>query len=225
MSEAPDLLHDAAVAWDKHVVTFNMVLARLRAAEAEVERLRMQVVACGVVACSDTEESAAKVRDMHPDYRSVSCNDVARRVDECIALRQRVKELERENAEFRASLIGMHERAEAAEAEVARLQAEMIFDEENETRIVTALEAEVERLKLSVLAHFNEEHLAGDGPEIDRWKAEVKLWQGRSTTSARDAATYEAEVERLRGLILNGTLGDWEDEANRIRALAPEVKP
>jgi hypothetical protein len=38
-------------------------------------------------------------------------------------------------------------------------------------------EAEVERLKLSMLAHFNEEHLAGDGPEIDRWKRKVERLQ------------------------------------------------
>jgi hypothetical protein len=54
---------------------------------ADLERERMRLVACGVVAMSDTPESAAKARDMHPDYRSASCDDVARRVDECIALR------------------------------------------------------------------------------------------------------------------------------------------
>lgn len=35
-------------------------------------------------------------------------------------------------------------------------------------------EAEVERLKASMARHFTEEHLAGDGPEIDRWKALAK---------------------------------------------------
>jgi GTP cyclohydrolase II len=30
---------------------------------------------------------------MHPDYRSASCDDVARRVDECIALRAEVERL------------------------------------------------------------------------------------------------------------------------------------
>ncbi len=32
---------------------------------------------------------------------------------------------------------------------------------------------EVERLKQSMVHHFQREHLAGDGPEIDRWRAEV----------------------------------------------------
>jgi len=53
----------------------------------ELEREIMRLAACGVVAMADTLESSAKVRDMHPSYRSASCDDVARRVDECIELR------------------------------------------------------------------------------------------------------------------------------------------
>lgn len=55
--------------------------------QAELDRERMRLAACGVVALADTPESAAKARDMHPDYRSASCDDVARRVDECMSLR------------------------------------------------------------------------------------------------------------------------------------------
>jgi hypothetical protein len=54
-------------------------------AELEIERIRLD--ACGVVAIADTPESAATVRDMREEYWSASCDDVARRVDECIALR------------------------------------------------------------------------------------------------------------------------------------------
>lgn len=61
---------------------------------AELEREQMRLAACGVVAMSDTPESAGKARDMHPDYRSASCEDVARRVDECMHLRARIAELE-----------------------------------------------------------------------------------------------------------------------------------
>lgn len=53
----------------------------------ELERERMRLVACGVVAMADTPESAARARDMHPDYRSASCDDVARMVDKLIELR------------------------------------------------------------------------------------------------------------------------------------------
>lgn len=70
-------------------------------AENVVERLRMQLVACGVVAMANTPESAARARDMHPDYMSASCQDVMRRVDSEMTLRAerdalavRVKELE-----------------------------------------------------------------------------------------------------------------------------------
>lgn len=56
-------------------------------AAGDVERLRMQLVACGVVALSNTPESAASARDMHPEYMSASCADVMRAVDREMALR------------------------------------------------------------------------------------------------------------------------------------------
>ena len=56
--------------------------------EAECERLRMQLAACGVVALANTPESAAQARQMHPDYMSASCSDVADAVDREMTLRQ-----------------------------------------------------------------------------------------------------------------------------------------
>ena len=80
------------------------------AALAECERLRMQLAACGVVALANTIESAGEARQMHPDYMSASCSDVADAVDREIALRterdqqaQRIGELEgllRDSAEL-----------------------------------------------------------------------------------------------------------------------------
>ena len=71
------------------------------AAATECERLRMQLAACGVVALANTTESAGEARQMHPDYMSASCSDVAGAVDREIALRterdqqaQRIGELE-----------------------------------------------------------------------------------------------------------------------------------
>ena len=61
--------------------------AELRRLHATLERERMRLVACGVVALADTPDSAKHARQMHPDYESASCQDVARRVDECISLR------------------------------------------------------------------------------------------------------------------------------------------
>lgn len=37
---------------------------------------------------------------------------------------------------------------------------------------MSKLRDENQRLKQSMMQHFSEEHLAGDGPEIDRWKAQ-----------------------------------------------------
>ena len=62
-------------------------------ARAELERERMRLVACGVVAMSNTPESAARNREMHADYRSASCDDVASAVDREMALRAEVDAL------------------------------------------------------------------------------------------------------------------------------------
>lgn len=69
------------------VAEIDAAAAELSALRAELETERMRVVACGVVACADTTESAKMARQMHADYQSAACTDVARRVDECIALR------------------------------------------------------------------------------------------------------------------------------------------
>lgn len=63
------------------------LIDRLKKAESELERERMRLAACGVVALADTPESAAQAREMRDEYRSASCDDVARRVDECMTLR------------------------------------------------------------------------------------------------------------------------------------------
>ena len=68
---------------------------------AEVERLRMQLAACGVVALANTPESAAKARDMHPDYMSASCQDVMRVVDREMALRAEVEAMRKDAERYR----------------------------------------------------------------------------------------------------------------------------
>lgn len=56
--------------------------------QLEIERMR--IVACDVVAMSDTPSSAEEARKMLPEYRSAALESVIRRVDECIALRQQL---------------------------------------------------------------------------------------------------------------------------------------
>lgn len=58
--------------------------------QLETERIRL--AACGCVAMANTPESAAKTREMLPQYRSASCDDVAAAVDREMALRQQLSE-------------------------------------------------------------------------------------------------------------------------------------
>ena len=61
------------------------------ALRAELERERMRLVACSVVSKANTPESAARERQMHADYRSPACDDVATAVDREMALRAQVE--------------------------------------------------------------------------------------------------------------------------------------
>lgn len=60
---------------------------------ALLEREQMRLAACDVIAMCDTPASAAEARQMHSDHESAALDSVKRRVDECIALRQMVREL------------------------------------------------------------------------------------------------------------------------------------
>ena len=86
---------------------------------AENERLRMQLTACGVVAMANTPETAAKARNMHAEYKSASCADVARAVDREMTLRAELDSTMRLlDAEQRHSE-SMRNKVSAAEAELA----------------------------------------------------------------------------------------------------------
>lgn len=63
---------------------------------ADLETERMRLAACGVIALANTRESAAKARDMLPQYRSASSEDVARAVDSEMELRAEVERLRSE---------------------------------------------------------------------------------------------------------------------------------
>jgi hypothetical protein len=60
---------------------------RIAELEAELERERLRLAACGVVAMADTPESASKARDIHQDLWSASLDDVIRQIDALMALR------------------------------------------------------------------------------------------------------------------------------------------
>jgi hypothetical protein len=65
----------------------------LNAANAELERERMRLAACGVVADANTPESAKKWRNMRDEYRSASCDGVARAVDREMRLRRALQKI------------------------------------------------------------------------------------------------------------------------------------
>lgn len=78
----------------------NRVCEHAEELQDEVERLQMQLVACGVVAMANTRETATKQRDMHPDYMSASCQDVMAAVDREMALREERDQLKVYQAEL-----------------------------------------------------------------------------------------------------------------------------
>lgn len=59
----------------------------------ENEKLRMQLVACAVAANANTHECAAKMRDIHDDYKSASWQSVCDAVDREMALREQCEKL------------------------------------------------------------------------------------------------------------------------------------
>ena len=71
-------------------------IEELTALRAELETERMRLAACGVVALSNTPDSAKQARDMLPEYWSASCGDVARMVDENIRLRAKIEAMEQQ---------------------------------------------------------------------------------------------------------------------------------
>ena len=89
VAEIERLRHDI----ERHIRIASELATENERLRAELERERMRLAACGVVAMANTPESAARARDIHPDYRSASCDDVARAVDSEMSLRAELAEL------------------------------------------------------------------------------------------------------------------------------------
>ena len=80
---------------------------RIAELEADLERERMRLAACGVVAMANTRDRAREARQMLPEYRSASLDDVERAVDREMAERERREAAENlllsyESQDFRA---------------------------------------------------------------------------------------------------------------------------
>ena len=74
--------------FDRRIDRAADLLERIPVLEAELERERIRLAACGVIAMADTPDSATAARDIAPEYQSASAQDVARMVDKLMRLRQ-----------------------------------------------------------------------------------------------------------------------------------------
>lgn len=90
-------------------------------ARADLGIERMRLVACGVIALANTPESAARARDILPQYRSASSADVTRAVDREMQLRAEVKKLRA--ALQRLACLGNGDRPGNSEGNVIALEA------------------------------------------------------------------------------------------------------
>lgn len=73
-----------------HDALINEAADEIESLRQQLETERVRLAACGVVAMANTPESAAKAREMLPQYRSASRDDVAAAVDREMALREQV---------------------------------------------------------------------------------------------------------------------------------------
>jgi hypothetical protein len=65
---------------------------------------------------ANTPETAAQAREMHPDYRSASCDDVAHAVDEQMSLRAEVERLQKSNSAWEYEVERCRQERDDAEA-------------------------------------------------------------------------------------------------------------
>lgn len=79
-------------AWDEASLDLHRRAAdEIARLTKELETERMRLTACGVVAMSNTPESAVRARTMHPDYWCASVGDVACAVDREMELRRKLE--------------------------------------------------------------------------------------------------------------------------------------
>jgi hypothetical protein len=79
--------------------------------------------------------------------------------------------------------------------DLARLMNESAAAAKDAEADAERLAARIKQLEESAVRHFQEEHLAGDGPEIDRWKRRVKHLT-RIVTEVGEAALAFRESNR-----------------------------
>ncbi len=96
------------------------------------------------------------------------------------------------------------------------------------TQILRDKDEEIERLKESMAKHFHTEHLSGDGPEIDRWKAKCREAEASLEKEIESSefwrVRYEDEVKRLKRMTGPEPLTDFYEQVNRADAAEGKLK-
>lgn len=207
-------------------------LERMR---AELETERMRLVACGVVAMADTKETAASARNMAPQFRSAECDDVARRVDECIRLREKNEALLAANRDakvhfdtlkedfdrLRAGLLACARQAEA-------LKRECSPDPESQQAIRNA-----QYQAISTAAHIVLGTVCGPDPilgdsELNDLRAENEALRKQVAELSEPVYEFEFLVSRLSGEKMFATASAWlypGDALGVRRVIAKERQP
>ena len=108
---------DLSVPWSE-----ALLKTRVNDLEQQLEIERMRLAACGVVALANTPESAANARDMLPQYRSASCDDVARLVDSEMAMRQQLANRELEVQHVLGKVVLVEQQLAACERQRDKLK-------------------------------------------------------------------------------------------------------
>jgi len=83
---------------------YESLRQQLKSSEKELEHQRMRLAACGVVALANTRESAAKQREMLPEYWSASCADICAAIDREMDLREQLEAAKQDKFNARESL-------------------------------------------------------------------------------------------------------------------------
>lgn len=183
----------------------------------ELERERIRLAACGVVALSNTPESAAKAREMLPEYRSASCDDVAKAVDREMQYRTELAEaraeIERQRADYERAcklVADMHAAAVGAYTGPTLGVVEDVAALRLELERLRVRDAEIERLTKDAeryrwLRNRPFGPLRGseftEGVCIDFWDAEGSGNQlrGEAADASIDAAIAAGSQTELKG--------------------------
>lgn len=196
MATPPDEPLDAETEAQLHeafCAIFPSTGGNTEALDAKIEA-RVSPILCALVrdVRRPVEQELAEAQqwlDAEPDWK-------AKYMDAYVALEKQLSEARQALGHANDMCAGL-----SVEADVLRDRAEAAERERDEAK------ARVSEVELSCLAHFQRDHLEGDGPEIDRWRWKVAVLEQRG------AGLIQALTEIAA---FTGDLGGFNVEAVRI---------